>query len=254
MEKLARITARSLLKKKWQQAFVTAAAVISVTLGFCVVQSAALSESVRDFLYIKTGISAEVIFAVFSVVFSLLVVWPVTLGQKRWCARLKYGQKASLKELFHFFSAPRAYLRAVATGLAVFLKVFSAAAITMTVPAFFFCLAGFLRAQKENEITRILISNALILGIISAFIAAIIFVCLALRTIAVSYLVAADDRIGVTAAVRRSSEIIRKNGRSILMTLLPMAPLCILGVLIFPLFLLIPYFTTVFSQCVKNAV
>ncbi len=227
-------TARLLLKNKWFNAVL-----ITVTITLILLTSFLL-----QILFLPKDLAL-----IFSVLTSFLIIKPTTLGYKRWCATLKPSEKAKYSDLFYFFKTPKRYFKSVLVGLAVSLRVLFKAVLSMLLPATFFGIADWLESQPQTEITEIFTKNCVLLGIFSVVIFSVLFVVAVSKNFAVSYFVAADETTKIRDAVKLSSQFMRENSKQVLKTVSPFFVLC---VLIVPVFLIIPYFVTVFAQYIKN--
>ena len=227
-------TARLLLKNKWLKAVL-----ITVTTMLLLSASFLLQTLVLP--------SGWALF--FSVLMSLLIIKPTTLGYKRWCVVLKPDEKAKFFDLFYFFKTPKRYFKSVFVGLAVSLRVLLKAILSMFPPTLFFGMADWLKSQSQTEITEIFVKNCIFLGLSSTVIFAALFLIAASKTFAVSYFVAADETTKIRDAVKLSSQFMKENSTHLLKTLSPLLLLC---VFVFPIFLIVPYFVTVFAQYIKN--
>ncbi len=227
-------TARLLLRNKWLKAvLITMAILLLLSMSFLL-----------QILFLPNGWTLF-----FSVLTSLLVIKPTLLGYKRWCATLKPDEKAKFFDLFYFFKTPKRYFKSVFVGLAVSLRVLLKAVLSMLFPATFFGIAEWLNSQPQTEITEIFIKNCLLLGLLSIVIFAVLFFVTVSRNIAISYFVAADETTKIREAAKLSSRFMKEKSGHILKTVCPFLPLC---VFIIPIFLVIPYFVTVFTQYIKN--
>lgn len=180
---------------------------------------------------------------------SLLIVRPALMGYMRWCAKLDIDTKPKFSEFFHFFSRPKRYFKSVCVGIAVFLRVFTSAVLSMLPTAVCFCLAVWLKNQPYNEITDIFVRNLLLLGVGGAVILFVPFVLAALKNSAVPYFMAINDKMRISQAIKNSRRLINQKGGYVFGTLVFLLPLC---VLILPVFIIVPYFVTFFAQIVKK--
>ena len=228
-----RKTARLLLKRRWFSASLTT---------FVALMAAAVLP--LPYLFLSDEVAL-----VSSIAVSVFALRPLLMGHKRWCAKLSPDKKPSFFELFYFFSTPKRYLKSFVTGVVVFVRTVFIAVLSMLPSAFCFFLANWLKTQPQNEITEIFINNYLILGTVAVPMFFLIFVISALKSVAAEYFVAVDDKVSVLTALKQSSQLVKQRGGYLFKTLLFLTPLCLL---IIPIFIIIPYFVTLFSQCVKE--
>ncbi len=227
-------TARLLLRNKWLKAVLITMAMLLLLL-------------VSFFLQMLFLPNAWAL--IFSTLTALLLINPTTLGYKRWCATLKPDEKARFLDLFYFFKTPKRYFKSVFVGLAVFLRILLKAVLSMLFPAMFFGIAEWLNSQPQTEITEIFIKNCVLLGVFSVVIFATLFMVSVSRNVAISYFVATDETTKIRDASKLSSRFMKEKSGHIFKTVCPFLPLC---VFIIPIFLIIPYFVTVFTQYTKN--
>lgn len=228
-----RKTARLLLKRRWLSA--------SLTTFVALIAAAVLT---LPYLFLSDKIAL-----VCSIGVSLFLSRPLLMGHKRWCAKLTFDDKPRLSEVFYFFTTPKRYLKSFLTGVTVFLRTAFIAVLSMLPSAGCFFLADWLRTQPQNEINEIFINNCLMLGIVAAPLFFVVFILSAIRSVAAEYFVAVDERVTVVSALKQSSRLVKQRGGYLFRTLLILIPLCLLVV---PLVIIIPYFVTLFAQCVKE--
>lgn len=227
-------TARLLLKDKWLKAALITMVIMLLLLASFLIQV----------LFLPSQWAL-----IFSIFVTLFIINPTTLGYKRWCATLKFDEKAKFLDLFYFFKTPKRYLKSVFVGLAVSLRVLLKAVLSMLLPATFFGIADWLKSQPQTEITEIFIKNCVLLGILSVAIFATLFLVAASRNIVISYFVATDETTKVRDAAKISSRFVKENSGNIFKTVSPLLPFC---VFVIPIFFIIPYFVTIFTQNIKN--
>lgn len=227
-------TARLLLRNKWVKAVLITIVIMLLLLTSFFLQMLFFSNEWALF---------------FSVFVSIFIIKPTILGYKRWCATLKPDEKARFLDLFYFFKAPKRYFKSVFVGLAVSLRVFLKATLSMLLPTTFFGISGWLKSQPQTEITEIFIKNCVFLGGLSVAIFTILFVVSASRNIAVSYFVAADENTKIRDAVKLSSRFMKEKSSHIFKTICPFLPLCVFAI---PILFIVPYFVTIFAQYIKN--
>lgn len=228
-----RKTARLLLKHRWFSA--------SLTTLVALISAAVLP---LPYLFLPNKIALASSIAV-----SLLALRPLLMGHKRWCLKLTPDEKPRFWELFYFFSTPKRYLKSFFTGMVIFIHTVFIAMLSMLPSTLCFFLADWLQAQSQNEITEIFTNNYLILGTVAAPMFLLIFVLCALKSVAAEYFIATDEKMSVLTALKKSSRLVKQRGGYLFRTLIFLAPLCLL---ILPVFIIIPYFITVFAQCVKE--
>ena len=228
-----RKTARLLLKHRWLSASLTT-----------LVALASVAVLPLPYLFFSDKISL-----IISVFLSLLFTTPLLIGCKRWYSKLAFDQKPPLVELFFFFTKPKRYFKSVFTGGVILLRTTLVTLCAMLPSASLLFLAEWLKTNPSNDLIDIFIKNCTFLALVGAVIFSMLLIISLIKTSSASYFVAVDDNISVFRAMRLSASFFREKGGCVFKNLLIFLPL---SLLIFPIFITIPYLMVIITQSIKN--
>ena len=124
-------TALGKLKARWPEAMLVSVSLLAVCLLDMVMQSilmtmfkvGAVWSPFSPTTLPKLSVIASIGISVFSSLFTVFITMPCLFGVLRWFWLLTDERSATLGEIFHYFSSPKLFGRAVALALTLFIKI-----------------------------------------------------------------------------------------------------------------------------------
>lgn len=241
--------ARSSLKKRWPEAFAAVALLIAVVLLDMLSQNVLMTifkvEAVWSFFAPTTlpryNIAASVCISVFSAAFELFITLPLIFGIMRWFWLITGGSDKPSSTVFCFFSSTKDYGKAVAVSLKLFFRLIIGIII---------CFLPFAAAKLVTEPEIFDLFDAAMplwlsgMGPVVRMIEALCFILFALWALryGLFYAVMFTDPDAPSKSILKGSKrLIKGKKLRFIGFTLSFIGWILLGILIIPLFFVIPY-------------
>lgn len=247
--------AKSALKRRWPEAITAVTLLIAVILLDMLCQSVLMTvfkvETVWSLITPTTlpkySIVASICISIFSAAFELFITLPLVLGIMRWFWLITGGSDKTLSEIFHLFSDSAEYGKTVALSLKLFLRLIIGIAL---------CFAPFAVARlATNPEIFDLLDTAMPLwlsgmGPVVRMIEALCFILFALWSLryGLFYAVMFSEPQASSGGIIKGSRALVK-GKKLRFTgfTVSFAGWFLLGLLVLPLFFVIPYVMASYS-------
>ena len=223
-------TAKTALSGHWLQSIV-----VSVMFVF----SFFIGELAASLVSIVSGNAGYIIF---SALFAVFILSPLSLGVLCWFRRILWGQNDGLLLIFKYFSNKNEYMRAVHLTLILTVKI-AVSAIIM----FFPCIIVWVLSSEWFYLLLDLpfpvwTSSLWTLNSFLAIIGALGLVFVAVRYYLSAFLFVSDSNIHPAEAVNMSTIISKRSGGDFIGLVLSFAGWLLLSLFIAPLIFTLPYF------------
>lgn len=189
---------------------------------------------------------AEWIIVATSTILTILLIAPLSLGIQRWFFNLVHSRRLSVAEAFHFFETAHNYSRAVWYDICISIRCALWAIPFYAVPCGIFGASIFF-LSRGAELTRgesAVASTGIFISAVLFLLATIFYFACICRYLLVPYLLAEDDDISVSLAIKTSVEYTKGFRFSLMWFELSYIGWFFLLVFLFPILYIGPYYST----------
>ena len=185
--------------------------------------------------FTNVNFSAEtvlgLVIAVLCALISLSFVAPILIGEIRWQCKLFDKTPVKIRELFHFYKTPRLYFKSVYLILSVFLQRLLWGIIIFLLPLTTFAFSSVL-IENKSSVSQGFGIIALVIGTGFFALGILFFFKMYFDFSLASYILAKDENIKVSKAIKISKKTMHKNEGKYLA----------LNLVLLPLFFVIPFY------------
>lgn len=181
-----------------------------------------------------------------SVILSILLIAPLTLGQARWYYNLVHVRSMPVTELFYYFETGRVYARSVFYEINIGIRSLLWMVLFYAPPSAVFGVALFFLSGNE-ELSRTALMTAtsgIFLSIVLFILATLFYAACVCRYSLTPYLIAEDADLTVRKAIKLSVKYTKGFRFSILWFALSYIGWFFLAAFLFPAMYVVPYYST----------
>ena len=246
-------SAKSALKGNWGPSIIISVIIVVLELVVAIGETAlialfdnfGITHFLHKNIFVHVDFSAETAVELFVALLCTLIsfsfIAPLLVGEIRWYCKVFDNSHVKIRELFHFYKTPRLYFKSVFVMLSIFLQRLWWAILIFIVPITAFALSSVL-IEGETVISQGFGIVALVIGTGFLGIGIVFFLKIYLDFSLASHVLAEDETIKVSKAIKISKNTMHKNEVKLLVLKLTFLPLELVEIFFFPLFFIMPYY------------
>ncbi len=253
LNKTLKKRAKCALKGHWFSAIIISVIIVALelvvtaleTLLLALCERFGITHFLHENIFVHLSFSAEtaveLLVALLCALISFAFIAPILVGEIRWYCKLFDNSPVKIRELFYFYKTPRCYFKSVYLMLFVFLQRMWWGILIFIVPITAFAFSSVL-IESDSVISQGFGTVALVIGTGFLALGIIFFLKIFLDFSLASHILAEDETISVSQAIKISKKTMHKNEGKLFILKLTFLPLELLEVFFFPLFFIMPYY------------